>query len=488
MNGRSHMLIMRQHPCYKPTKLWSAANLHCYGEYREWMKANHCGQTMIPHYTAAVRWVFCLIDKPYWQIDLDVDIAAVQTYIDQHFESGLTRQSYRNGLKRFVIFLRLKCHLDRPKPEVHWDTYIGSLAKSIGQDVQTFITHLQTRWPTDKCHERTLDNTAALTRPLRHIAAQGQLRTWRDLTPQRWWHYTEMRLTEGIATRTLNVELHLLHSCLRFLMDLDRPVCERFMRVAPFKPTHTLPKDAPIDHMRQVLQAAQTKALRQPINQGRLGRLDLAWMLLMLHCGLRTGEVRRLRLGDIDWQRRFVRLEQSKGLKDRVVPMSDAVIQALQAYLAVRGPSDIMPAELFVFQHKPLSRNFCRHRLMFYKRKVGVYITPHQFRHTCATLLLNAGAPVTTVKLILGHVHIDTTLGYARVYDGTLAADYHRAMLSIERMLNLTPHAQVIEAPLTPAHIVALLDSLKTTGTLNVQQLDTLATARAAVVGLEKPA
>ena len=127
MNGRSHMLIMRQHPCYKPTKLWSAANLHCYGEYREWMKANHCGQTMIPHYTAAVRWVFCLIDKPYWQIDLDVDIAAVQTYIDQHFESGLTRQSYRNGLKRFVIFLRLKCHLDRPKPEVHWDTYIGSL-------------------------------------------------------------------------------------------------------------------------------------------------------------------------------------------------------------------------------------------------------------------------------------------------------------------------------------------------------------------------
>jgi len=49
-----------------------------------------------------------------------------------------------------------------------------------------------------------------------------------------------------------------------------------------------------------------------------------------------------------------------------------------------------------------------------------VYVTPHMLRHSCATLLLNAGAPILTVQAILGHKHINTTLGYARLYDGTV--------------------------------------------------------------------
>lgn len=196
-----------------------------------------------------------------------------------------------------------------------------------------------------------------------------------------------------------------------------------------------------------------------------------------------------MRPGDIDWSRRFIRIEQSKGLKDRRVPMSDAVIATLQAWLAVRGPADMLPDEVFVFQHKPLSREFCRHRLRFYQRVTGVHLTPHQLRHTCATLLLNASMPATTVKLILGHVHIDTTLGYARLHDGTLAADYTRAMLSVERVLNVTMVMDTFvtpTAPLSPAHIVALLDSLKTVGdsALSTEQLDVLATMRAAVIAL----
>ncbi len=53
-----------------------------------------------------------------------------------------------------------------------------------------------------------------------------------------------------------------------------------------------------------------------------------------------------------------------------------------------------------------------------------MHVTPHQLRHTCATLLINAGAPILTVQAILGHKHIDTTLGYTRLYDATVAADY----------------------------------------------------------------
>jgi hypothetical protein len=53
----------------------------------------------------------------------------------------------------------------------------------------------------------------------------------------------------------------------------------------------------------------------------------------------------------------------------------------------------------------------------------------------CATQLLNAGAPVETVQLQLGHERIQTTMGYARVYDGTAAADYYHAMRLVESRL-----------------------------------------------------
>ncbi len=68
--------------------------------------------------------------------------------------------------------------------------------------------------------------------------------------------------------------------------------------------------------------------------------------------GLRRGEVRRLRLGDLDLNAHRVRIEQSKGLRDRLVCLSGANIAALQAYLEVRGPAD---DHVFVFRHHPLS-------------------------------------------------------------------------------------------------------------------------------------
>ncbi len=104
-------------------------------------------------------------------------------------------------------------------------------------------------------------------------------------------------------------------------------------------------------------------------------------------------------------------------------------------------------------------------------------IKPHQLRHSCATLLLNAGAPVLTVQSILGHKFIDTTLGYARLYDGTVAADYYRAVAEIESRLGGG------SAPVPPdsGQLLALVDSLHT-GTLNDGQRETLQALRAGIL------
>ncbi len=118
-----------------------------------------------------------------------------------------------------------------------------------------------------------------------------------------------------------------------------------------------------------------------------------------------------------------------------------------------------------------------------YGRRCGVRISPHQLRHSCATLLLNAGAPILTVQAVLGHKQIDTTLGYARLYDGTVAADYYQAMAFVEQRLSL-PEDRLARPPQI-GQLVALVDALRG-GTLNPAQMETLRALRVGLVALSE--
>ena len=170
-----------------------------------------------------------------------------------------------------------------------------------------------------------------------------------------------------------------------------------------------------------------------------------------------------------------------KGLKDRLVYVNNATLEVLRIWLEERGQAEYLSDHVFVYRHQPLSRHYCEVRLRTYGKRCGVQITPHQCRHSCATLLLNAGAPVVSVQTLLGHEKVDTTLGYARLYDGTLAADYYRAMGQIERLLS-QPGGISVPAP-NPAELIALLDSLGS-GTLNERQRQTLQAVRDGILSL----
>ncbi len=196
----------------------------------------------------------------------------------------------------------------------------------------------------------------------------------------------------------------------------------------------------------------------------------------MLHSGLRSAEIRNLRLSDIEWESKRLRIEQSKGLKDRLVPLSKAAMQAIRDYLEVRGPSDALPEQLFIFRHSRLNDTYLGDRLKTYARRSGIqHVTPHRLRHSCATLLLNSGAPALSVQQILGHKQIDTTLGYARLYDGTVAADYYSAMHRIERQLNVPEEAARKVSGF--GELIALTDALHR-GTLNSEQGEIVRTLR----------
>lgn len=315
------------------------------------------------------------------------------------------------------------------------------------------------------------------------MAEQAGLQDVSDLTPQVWYVYLDQRLETGMTPATVNCDLSSLKHFVWFVRESGRAVCERFLLVQPLKLGFQIPKDVALDGLRKLQVVIQTQANSLHAGHRRVGRRDRAWFLLMLHCGLRTCEVRNLKLQDLDWEARRLRIEQSKGLKDRHIYLDDAVLKALQSYLAVRGQKEALPENVFIFRHAPLSRSYCFQRLETYGLRCGVKASPHRLRHSCATLLLNAGAPALSVQMILGHKQIDTTLGYARLYDGTIAADYFSAMNQVERQLAL-PEDKMKE-PMRIGELIALTDALRS-GSLNPAQTEIVRALREGLGLLEE--
>jgi site-specific recombinase XerD len=317
--------------------------------------------------------------------------------------------------------------------------------------------------------------------PLRWLVAHFPMDDLRGLTPKAWYAYLDARLASGINPKTLNHDLGSLKHFVFYLQEHDRPVCERFLLVDYLEEGTNLPKDVPIDQLRKLQKLIQDQGRVTHAGWRRIGRMDLAWFLLMLHSGLRTCEVRSLRSQDIDWEGRRIRIEQSKNMKDRMVYLSQATVDALQAYLEVRGVAEALPDFVFIFRHRQLTRSYFFERLRTYCQVLGIHVHPHQLRHSCATLLLNSGAPVLTVQTLLGHKWVDTTLGYARLYDGTVANDYYQAMAGIEKQLALPEDR--LSQPVGIGQLLAMVDAIRQ-GTLTEAQSEMIRELRAGLMSL----
>lgn len=334
-------------------------------------------------------------------------------------------------------------------------------------------------WLPEQHHRATLEVLSHLTRSLRWMAKQSTLSDARDLTPSLWFDYLDTRLEAGIRPNTVNRELGDVQELVRFLADAGRSVCKRFLRVEPLPSGPRLPRDVPLEQLRCLMNEIEADACSPHAGKRRMGTMDRAWFLLMVHCGLRSGEIRRMVDADIDLDAGRIRIEKSKGLKDRIVYLSQPAANALRAYLEIRGPA--ATDQVFIFRHQSLRPGYFRHRLSTYGKRCGLQLTAHMLRHSCATLLLNAGAPILAVQTIMGHKHIDTTLNYARLYDGTVAADDYRAMGDIENRMALEKNP-ADQRPNT-GQMLALVDALQA-GTLNETQRKTVRELRTAILAL----
>jgi len=138
--------------------------------------------------------------------------------------------------------------------------------------------------------------------------------------------------------------------------------------------------------------------------------------------GLRVSEATHLKVTDIDSQRMMLRVEQGKGMKDRYVMLSPRLLDVLRTYWKSARPTQWMfPGEV---PGQPITREAVGLACQKARRDSGITkpITPHSLRHAFATHLLESGADLRTIQLLLGHRSLATTARYLKVATTTVCS------------------------------------------------------------------
>ncbi|APC97991.1 site-specific tyrosine recombinase XerD [Francisella frigiditurris] len=185
----------------------------------------------------------------------------------------------------------------------------------------------------------------------------------------------------------------------------------------------SLPKD--------MTEADVEKLLEAPDLKEDIGVRDKAMLELMYATGLRVSELVSLNIDDIDMNIGLIRV-LGKGSKERIVPIGEYALEYLQKYMSEVRPQlleSLKERALFLSKHfKRITRQSFWHRIKNYTLLAGISseISPHTLRHAFATHLLNNGADLRSVQMLLGHSSVSTTTIYTHISQNRLQQVYQK--------------------------------------------------------------
>ena len=157
------------------------------------------------------------------------------------------------------------------------------------------------------------------------------------------------------------------------------------------------------------------KLLNSPKLSNKIEKRDKAMIEMLYATGMRISELVNLKITDVDTQRCVVKV-LGKGSKERLIPFGEAALESLNAYLSDREESS--SKEIFLSNRRTkISRIAFWHRIKLYLSRENLKnsISPHTLRHAFATHLLNRGADLRSVQLLLGHSDLSTTQIYTHI-------------------------------------------------------------------------
>ena len=144
--------------------------------------------------------------------------------------------------------------------------------------------------------------------------------------------------------------------------------------------------------------------------------LDRTLLLVLYSTGMRNCEVRRLQVKDIDSNSMLIHIQHGKGGRDRYVPLSPKLLETLREYWRWMKPKTwLFPGTVHNWRaDKPLTPKVVWDACQFAAQRAGIekHVYPHLLRHSYATHLLETGADLRTIQLLLGHIELEHTVLY----------------------------------------------------------------------------
>ena len=235
--------------------------------------------------------------------------------------------------------------------------------------------------------------------------------------------YLKQRVEQGVRPRTsarLLCSLRRLyrHLLARKLITLDPTALLEGPHIG-----RALPKSLTEEQVESLLQAPDASAA--------LGLRDRAMLETLYATGLRVSELVNLELSSVNLDAGIVRVV-GKGDKERIVPIGEEALAWLQRYLALGRPQLVPPDRSTVLfptkRGRAMTRQAFWYAIKRYARVAGITsaLSPHTLRHAFATHLLNHGADLRVVQMLLGHADLSTTQIYTHVARERLKALHSR--------------------------------------------------------------
>ena len=250
-----------------------------------------------------------------------------------------------------------------------------------------------------------------LQKLLDYYAAEGI--DFRSVTLEQLQTFVATLMDVGISPRSVSRILSGVHAFYRFL------VLEKELEADP---TELLDSPSRGHHLPDVLSVQEIDLLISTIDMTKAeGQRDRAILETLYSCGLRVSELCYLKMSDLFLPEGFIRVH-GKGKKERLVPISPRAIQELELWFTDRQHIRIRPGsedDVFLSHRRgtPLSRITVFHIVKELCKAAGIRATvsPHTFRHSFATHLLEGGANLRAIQEMLGHEDIGTTEIYLNI-------------------------------------------------------------------------
>jgi integrase/recombinase XerD len=217
--------------------------------------------------------------------------------------------------------------------------------------------------------------------------------------------------SDGIAARSVARALAAIRGFFRFLVSEKYLASDPTENVENPRLWSTLPKVLPQFEVEALLNA--------PDRSTPAGLRDWAMLELLYATGLRVSELIRLRQEDLILDAGFLRTI-GKGSKERIVPFGDVARTAILDYIRDARPSFDKRGDATLFlsnRGRGFSRQSIWIKIVRYAREAGIaaHLSPHVLRHSFATHLLENGADLRSVQMMLGHADISTTQIYTHI-------------------------------------------------------------------------